>query len=69
MNIISFDKTIDPLMARNHTLAPSSDFDGSDAMLMELACEAFKSEGWPTAVQTGRYTFPLGDGVRNVAEE
>ena len=35
-------------------------------MLMELACEAFKSEGWPTAVQTGRYTFPLGDGVRGV---
>ena len=28
MNTISFDKTIDPLMARNHTLAPSSDFDG-----------------------------------------
>ena len=38
-------------------------------MLMELACEAFGKAGWSTTVQTGRYTFPLGKGARNVAKK
>lgn len=37
-------------------------------MLIRLACDAFKKAGWSTTLQTGRYTFPLGAGVRNVAE-
>lgn len=37
-------------------------------MLMRLACDTFKKAGWSTKVEAGRYTFPLGTGVRNVAE-
>lgn len=44
------------------------DGTGSDAMLMKLACDTFEKAGWSTKVDTGRYTFPLGTGVRNVAE-
>lgn len=32
-------------------------------MLIKLAHEAFESAGWPTKVQTGRYTFPLVSSV------
>ena len=44
------------------------DWTGSDAMLMRLATDAFEKADWPTKVETGRYTFPLGTGVRSVAE-
>jgi len=35
-------------------------------MLIELAKNAFEKAGWPTEVQTGRYTFPLAENARNV---
>ncbi|KAF5583813.1 amidase signature domain-containing protein [Fusarium pseudoanthophilum] len=39
---------------------------GSDLMLIKLATEAFKKAGWPTSIQTGRYTYPVADNARNV---
>lgn len=39
---------------------------GSDLMLANLAEDALKKAGWPTTVQTGRFTFPPGDNKRNV---
>lgn len=42
---------------------------GSDMMLIRIVDEAFKSSGWPTQIQTGRYTFPLGNNSRNVRDE
>ena len=36
-------------------------------MLVKLAKAAFDAASWPTAVSTGRYMFPLGDNIRNVA--
>ncbi|KAJ6032422.1 hypothetical protein N7540_003154 [Penicillium herquei] len=40
---------------------------GSDLMLIKLARAAFQAASWPTVINTGRYMFPLGDNVRNVA--
>lgn len=39
---------------------------GSDLMLANLAEETLTKAGWPTTVQTGRFTFPPGDNKRNV---
>lgn len=41
----------------------------SDLMLIKLAEAAFKKTSWPTNVQTGRLTFPLGENARNIAVE
>ena len=34
-------------------------------MLIKLARAAFQSAGWPTEVETGRYTFARGSNVWN----
>lgn len=36
-------------------------------MLIKLARAAFQAAPWPTNIDTGRYMFPLGDNLRNVA--
>lgn len=40
---------------------------GSDLMLIRLAKAAFNAAGWPTEIDTGRYMYPVGDNLRNVA--
>jgi hypothetical protein len=40
---------------------------GSDLMLIKLAQTAFDAAGWPTKIDTGRYMYPLGNNLRNVA--
>lgn len=40
---------------------------GSDLMLIKLAQAAFNAAGWPTKIDTGRYMYPLGNNLRNVA--
>ena len=37
-------------------------------MLMRLVQAAFESASWPTEVLTGRYTFKVGNNIRNVAD-
>jgi hypothetical protein len=39
---------------------------GSDLMLINLARETYAHAGWGEKVLTGRFTWKLGDGVRNV---
>ncbi|KAJ5160568.1 uncharacterized protein N7482_007572 [Penicillium canariense] len=40
---------------------------GSDLVLIKLANAAFQAASWPTTIATGRYMYPLGDNIRNVA--
>ena len=40
---------------------------GSDLMLINLAKAALESVKWPTEVQTGRFMFELGEGIRHTA--
>lgn len=40
---------------------------GSDLMLIKLARAAFDAAGWPTKIDIGRYMYPLGNNLRNVA--
>ncbi|KAI7777115.1 uncharacterized protein LA080_004017 [Diaporthe eres] len=40
---------------------------GSDLMLVKVAQAAFDAAGWPTKIDTGRYMYPLGNNLRNVA--
>jgi hypothetical protein len=37
-------------------------------MLIRLVKEALESAGWRTHVDTGRFTFPVGENTRNVAD-
>jgi hypothetical protein len=37
-------------------------------MLINLAKAALDKADWPTTIMTGRYMFPLGDGLRNVGK-
>jgi hypothetical protein len=36
-------------------------------MLINLAKGALDKARWPTNIATGRYMFPLGDNLRNIA--
>jgi hypothetical protein len=36
-------------------------------VLINLAKWALEKAGWPTEIATGRYMFPLGANLRNVA--
>ncbi|KAH8759977.1 amidase signature domain-containing protein [Diaporthe sp. PMI_573] len=40
---------------------------GSALMLIKLAQTAFDAAGWPTKIDTGRYMYPLGNNLCNVA--
>ncbi|KAK4446469.1 amidase signature enzyme [Podospora aff. communis PSN243] len=40
--------------------------EGSDLMLINLTRETFAHAGWGEKLLTGRFTWKLGDGVRNV---
>lgn len=42
---------------------------GSDLSLLRLAEEALRTAGWHTGVETGRYTFPIGDDGRHAKED
>ncbi|KAJ5726210.1 uncharacterized protein N7483_007567 [Penicillium malachiteum] len=42
---------------------------GSDLMLINLARETLKHANWSDQLLTGRYTFKVGEGTRNVAED
>lgn len=39
---------------------------GSDLMLINLAKAALEKAGIPTEVETGRYTFKLGESAGNI---
>jgi hypothetical protein len=41
---------------------------GSDLFLIRLVKEAFEAADWRTHVDTGRYTFPVADNARHVAD-
>ncbi|KAK9769981.1 putative Amidase [Seiridium cardinale] len=61
------EKFISPVLHMPQLVLPSDMEARSDLMLIKLAKAAFEAESWPTKIATGRYMFPLGDNVRNVA--